>query len=48
MTEGEQIFAMACQPKAFMPLLDTDHLLTSRRASAQAVDLLVDWFARSL
>jgi alpha-beta hydrolase superfamily lysophospholipase len=47
-TEGEQIFAMARQPKAFMPLLDTDHLLTSRRASARAVDILVDWFAHSL
>ena len=47
-TEGEQIFAMARQPKAFMPLLDTDHLLTSRRASAQTVKLLIDWFSRTL
>ena len=42
MTEGEQIFAMARQPKALMPLFDTDHLLNSRRASAQAVNILVD------
>ena len=47
-TEGEQIFAMARQPKAFMPLLDTDHLLTSRRASAQTVKILIDWFSRTL
>jgi putative redox protein len=46
--EGEQIFAMARQPKAFIPLLDTDHLLTSRRASAQTVKLLIDWFSRTL
>jgi alpha-beta hydrolase superfamily lysophospholipase len=47
-TEGERIFAMARQPKAFVPLLGTDHLLTSRRASAQAVNILVDWFGRTL
>jgi hypothetical protein len=32
--EGERIFALARQPKGFVPLLGTDHLLTSRRASA--------------
>jgi len=47
-TEGERIFSLARQPKAFVPLLGTDHLLTSRRASAQTVDVLVDWFARTL
>jgi hypothetical protein len=47
-TEGERIFAMARQPKAFVPLLGADHLLTSRRASAQTVNILVDWFARTL
>lgn len=47
-TEGERIFAMAGQPKAFVPLLGTDHLLTSRRASTQAVNVLVDWFTRTL
>jgi hypothetical protein len=31
-TEGERIFALARQPKAFIPLLATDHLLTSQRA----------------
>jgi putative redox protein len=47
-TEGERIFTTARQPKAFVPLLDADHLLTSRRASAETVNLLVDWFARTL
>jgi len=47
-TEGERIFAMARQPKAFIPLLGTDHLLTSRHACAQAVSILVDWFSRTL
>jgi len=46
--EGERLFAVARQPKAFVPLLDTDHLLTSRRASAQAVNVLADWFAHTL
>ena len=46
-TEGERVFAMARQPKAFAPLLGADHLLTSRRASAQAVGILVDWFSRT-
>jgi putative redox protein len=46
-TEGERVFAMARQPKAFAPLLGADHLLTSRRASAQAVGILVDWFIRT-
>jgi hypothetical protein len=39
---------MARQPKAFVPLLAADHLLTSRRASAETVNVLVDWFARTL
>jgi alpha-beta hydrolase superfamily lysophospholipase len=47
-TEGERIFTLARQPKAFIPLLATDHLLTSRRASAEAVSALVDWFTRTL
>jgi hypothetical protein len=29
-------------------LLGADHLLTSRHASAQTVNILVDWFARTL
>jgi fermentation-respiration switch protein FrsA (DUF1100 family) len=45
--EGERIFAMARQPKAFVPLVGADHLLTSRRASAQAVDVLAGWFTRT-
>jgi alpha-beta hydrolase superfamily lysophospholipase len=47
-TEGERIFTLARQPKAFIPLLDADHLLTSRRASAETVNALVDWFTRTL
>jgi alpha-beta hydrolase superfamily lysophospholipase len=46
--EGERIFALARQPKAFIPLLGTDHLLTSRQASAQTAGILVDWFSRTL
>jgi alpha-beta hydrolase superfamily lysophospholipase len=47
-TEGERIFTVARQPKAFIPLFATDHLLTSRRASAETVNVLADWFARTL
>jgi hypothetical protein len=41
-TKGERIFAMARQPQGLCPLLDADHLLTSRRASARPSPLLVD------
>jgi alpha-beta hydrolase superfamily lysophospholipase len=47
-TEGERIFSLARQPKAFVPLLAADHLLTSRRASAESVSVLAGWFARTL
>lgn len=46
--EGEANFAAARQPKAFVPLLDTDHLLTSRKAAAVAVHTLVDWLDQTL
>jgi putative redox protein len=45
---GERLFAAASQPKAFVPLLGADHLLSSKRASAEAVAVLTDWFARTL
>jgi alpha-beta hydrolase superfamily lysophospholipase len=46
--EGEKIFAAARQPKAFVPLLGTDHLLTSRASAEEALAVLVDWFGRTL
>jgi uncharacterized protein len=46
--EGERLFAAARQPKGFVPLLDADHLLGDRRASARAVELAVGWFAATL
>lgn len=46
--EGEKIFAAARQPKAFVPLLGTDHLLTSRDSAEEALSVLVDWFGRTL
>jgi hypothetical protein len=46
--EGERIFTAATQPKAFMPLLDADHLLTSRRSAERALRTLIDWFDATL
>lgn len=46
--EGERIFAAARQPKAFVPLLDADHLLTERRSADEALGVLLDWFTRTL
>jgi alpha-beta hydrolase superfamily lysophospholipase len=45
---GERLFAQARQPKAFVPLLGADHLLTGTRAAAEAVAVLTDWFSRTL
>ncbi len=47
-TEGERIFHIARQPKAFLPLLGTDHLVTSRRAAERLSQILVDWLAETL
>lgn len=47
-SEGERIFERARQPKAFMPLLGADHLLTTRRSTEQALGVVVDWFVRTL
>lgn len=46
--EGERLFAAAAQPKQFVPLLQTDHLLTSPGRAEQAARALVDWFDRTL
>lgn len=42
-TEGERIFAAARQPKGFYPVLDADHLLTSRPAAEQVAGTVVAW-----
>jgi putative redox protein len=46
--EGERIFAAAAQPKGFVPLLGTDHLLTDRAAAEDALRIVTDWFDRTL
>jgi len=43
-SEGEENFAAARQPKAFIPLLDTDHLVSSRPAAEIAARHIVRWF----
>jgi putative redox protein len=47
-TEGERIFAAAAQPKGFVPLLGADHLLSDRAAAEAALDIVTDWFHRTL
>ena len=46
--EGERNFAAAEQPKAFVPLLAADHLLTSRDAAEHALDFVRSWFDATL
>jgi putative redox protein len=46
--EGEANFAAARQPKAFIPLLDTDHLVSSRAAADTLADVLLAWFDQTL
>ena len=45
-TEGEANFAAARQPKAFVPLVDTDHLVTDRRRAQEVADVVVGWLDR--
>lgn len=45
-SEGEANFAAASQPKAFLPLLDTDHLITSSRHARELADIVVSWLDR--
>ena len=46
--EGEAIFAAAAQPKSFVPLLDTDHLVTKRAAAEQVLHHVQAWFDTTL
>ncbi|MFN2526202.1 MAG: alpha/beta hydrolase family protein [Actinomycetota bacterium] len=46
--QGEALFAAARQPKAFVPLLGTDHLLSDRPSAERALHMLVDWFGHTL
>ncbi|MFP4148912.1 MAG: alpha/beta hydrolase family protein [Nitriliruptoraceae bacterium] len=47
-SEGERLFAAARQPKGFVPLLGTDHLLMDRAAAGDALRIVTDWFDRTL
>lgn len=46
--EGERIFAAATQPKGFMPLLSSDHLVTGRAAAQRLEAVIVDWLGATL
>ncbi len=46
--EGERIFSLAAQPKAFAPLPGADHLLSDPGATALAAHLLRDWLDRTV
>ncbi len=46
--EGEAIFAAAAQPKGFVPLLEADHLLSSRTAADAALAAVTAWFDQTL
>ena len=47
-SEGEQTFAAAAQPKAFIPLLDADHLVTARAAADRLATVLLGWLEATL
>lgn len=47
-TEGQRSFALAEQAKAFLPLVDANHLLTGPSDAAHVSKLLIDWFDRTL
>lgn len=47
-SEGEQTFAAATQPKAFVPLLGADHLVTSRAAADTLAGVLLGWLEQTL
>ncbi|MDX1621099.1 MAG: hypothetical protein R3320_08925, partial [Nitriliruptorales bacterium] len=46
--EGERIFAAARQPKAFVPLLDSDHLVSDLRSAEHLLEIVTGWFDRTL
>lgn len=47
-SEGERIFTLAAQPKAFIPLTGADHLLTGAADASEAVRHLASWFRATL
>ncbi|MEM8903894.1 MAG: alpha/beta hydrolase [Actinomycetota bacterium] len=47
-TEGERIWEQAAQPKAFMPLLGADHLISDRAHADRLLEVVVDWFDATL
>ena len=42
--EGEAVFAAARQPKAFVPLIGADHLVSDPGLAARLATLVGDWF----
>jgi putative redox protein len=42
-SEGERIFAVARQPKGFVPVVGADHLLVDRDAAAWVARVIVAW-----
>lgn len=46
--EGERIFAAARQPKAFMPLLGADHLVSDRTVARRLAAVIVGWLDATL
>jgi len=47
-SEGERIFALAPQPKAFLPLIGADHLLSDQKDAYRAASHLASWFRATL
>lgn len=47
-TEGEANYAAAAHPKAFVPLVGADHLLTRRESAEQALSFVRAWFDATL
>lgn len=45
--EGEKLFAAADQPKSFVPLVATDHLVRSPAAGEQLLRVVSDWLHRT-
>lgn len=43
-SEGEHLFELAAQPKAFFPLIGADHLLTDPDIARTAADVIAAWF----
>ena len=46
-SEGERIFALAGQPKMFVPIIGGDHLLLDRWSGDFAARVIADWFDRT-